>query len=422
MHPYPVPVVLVGTDHPNATAYSNFILRRQDEMRMVAIVGQGERANTVAEAHSIPHRRRFPTWQTFLSCPPLADFALMCLPPEEQTQVALHTLRTGYHVLLNTPIATNPRDCIAFVDTAEKTRRMVLAGGGLRYSGYYRSLYDILRSGRLGQIISYHHERTIPFWHVAHAFLRGSSPDNIFDNPMLFQVGLAELDLMLWLLESNIETISSTGSVRHFDLQNAPTKEVLPTLCVENCPIEPECPFSAIGVYLERRFRGQPQRGWPYTDLADQEDREAIVRAIEDRPWGECVFQLERQVLDHQNILMTGMGGINLSLAISGHSLEDSRTVQINGTQGVLTATFSATETAVTFHDHATRKENTMNFHLASRGTDDSLLGNIAKIARGESQPLNLAAQTLGAHLLAFAAEDARLSARVINFREYRNP
>ena len=44
----------------------------------------------------------------------------------------------------------------------------------LRYSQYTRAITDIIRSGRLGQLINAQHIEPVGHWHFAHSYVRGN--------------------------------------------------------------------------------------------------------------------------------------------------------------------------------------------------------------------------------------------------------
>jgi predicted dehydrogenase len=421
MLPSPIAVVLVGAGQRGARTYASYALRRPEEMRLVAVAEPDDvRRNQLGDEHNIPYKRRFRSWEDLLDAPLLGDVALICTPDDLHLQPSIYALRAGYHVLLETPIALTIADCLQLVQTTQSAHQQLIVSHALRYTAFYRALHDIIASHRVGKIISYKQDRLIPLWYSAHQFIRNPQRTG-GENPILLMEGVHELDLMLWLLKEDIETVGAVGSSRYFDLSHAPAPNIPPS-CVESCPIEAECPFSAVGTYLEKRYRGMPQKGFPYSVLADgDETQPTLVAAIEQTDWGKCVYHYQTQLVDHQTILIKSPSGVNVTLTINAHSPIDERTIQIDGSQGSLTAEFVGLESRIRFYDHATGKENIINFRLGpyGHGGDHGLLGNLVKVLRGEAESLTLASQTIRAHLLAFAAEEARQQDRVCHFPSY---
>ena len=53
-------------------------------------------------------------------------------------------------------------------------------------------------------------------------------------------------------------------------------------------------------------------------------------------------------------------------------------------------------------------------------GGDEGIMADFVKVLRGEAQALTSSRETLESHLMAFAAEEARLNGRVIAMDEFR--
>ncbi len=69
-----------------------------------------------------------------------------------------------------------------------------------------------------------------------------------------------DLDVLVWNLGSPVKRLSSVGSLMHYRAESVGPE--IPLRCTDGCPIEAECPFSAIGIYLdyERTFPDARER------------------------------------------------------------------------------------------------------------------------------------------------------------------
>jgi len=416
--PPPIPVVLIGAGQRGTEAYSSYALRRPEEIRVVAVADPNEtRRQRMAEAHQIPPKRRFRTWQDLLDNPMMGEAALICTPDDLHVAPAIGAMEMGYHVVVETPLAPTPQDCFKLIHAAEVQRKLLMITHVLRYTAFYRALHDIVQSGRLGQIINYQQHYALPFWLTAHRFVRGNER-----SPFILAVGCHEFDLMQWILKEPIQTVSSVGAQQHFHLETAPIANV-PERCIDNCPIEPECPFSAMGTYLERRFPGMPANGFPYTALADGDETPAkLVHAVEESKWGRCVYHLGTPVADHQSVILQTQSGVTATVTISGHGASEGRVIRIDGSHGSIVAEFIGLDSHITVTDHATGKNNNINFRIGptGHGGDHGLMGTLVKILREETASLVTAHQVINSHLLAFAAEESRLSQQVIDFPTFQ--
>ena len=417
----PIPVVLIGAGQRGAGAYASYALRRPEEMRIVAVAEPDDRKRAqLAKDHEIPAKRCFRSWEDLLDAPVMGEAALVCTADDQHVAPSIGALEVGYHVVVETPMAQTPSQCLKLLETAKSNRQMLLLTHVLRYTAFYRALFNIVRSGRLGQIVQYNHHYSMAFWHMAHRFVRGSERHNSV-SPMILSAGSHEFDLLLWLLDDSIESVSSSGSLQHFRIEKAPIGNV-PERCVDECPIEEECPFSAIGTYIDKRFRDQPSSGWPYSALAHgDESPEALDNAIRKGEWGKCVYHYDNDVVDHQAVILETKSGVSAALTISGHNMTERRMIKIDGSHGSLVADFNGLDSHITVAVHATKQESTMNFRLGStgHGGDHGLMGALRKVVHGEAPPLTLAQDTWLSHMLAFAVEEARTSRKVVTFPHY---
>jgi hypothetical protein len=164
-----------------------------------------------------------------------------------------------------------------------------------------------------------------------------------------------------------------------------------------------------------------PPKGYPFvTPTSMDASGEVVQRAIESGPWGNCVFYTEREIVDQQSILLTTRSDANVVLNINANSIEDIRSIHIEGSKGKLVAEFIGLESHITFMEHGGGKENKINFRIGpgTHGGDHGLMGNLVKLLRGEAESLTLAPDAVQAHLLAFAVEEARHSQRAIAFQK----
>lgn len=416
--PPPIPVVLIGAGQRGTEAFASYALRRPEEIRVVAVADPNETRRTrVAEAHQIPLKRRFRNWQDLLDNPLMGEAALVCTPDEIHVAPAIGAMEAGYHVVLETPAAQTPEGCFQLVQAAEARHKLLMLTHVLRYTAFYRAMHDIVQSGRLGQLVTYQQQYTLPFWLMAHRFVRGHE-----HSPLILSVGCHEFDLMQWILKEPVQTVSSMGSLQHFHLAAAPVANI-PDRCLENCPIEPDCPFSAMGTYLERRFPGMPASGFPYTSLADgDENANKLVQAVEEGRWGRCVYHMSSPVVDHQAVMLQTASGISATVNISGHGASEGRIIRIDGSHGSMVAEFIGLDSHITVTDHASGKQNNINFRIGptGHGGDHGLMGTLVKVLRDETPSLTTAQNVINSHLIAFAAEEARQTQQVVDFPAYQ--
>jgi predicted dehydrogenase len=150
---------------------------------------------------------------------------------------------------------------------------------------------------------------------------------------------------------------------------------------------------------------------WPYTVVTDDLSRAGRQRAVEEGPYGRCVFRAGNTVVDHQVVTMESCAGASVVLVMHGHSHQESRTMRYDGTRATLRGRFTLGKNEISVHDHLTDEVERFTFTPAidaHGGGDSGVMADFVRVLRGEMEPPTPAGDAVASHLLAFAAEDAR--------------
>jgi len=422
----PLQIALIGAGGRGANAYGDYALHHPNDIRFVAVAEPiSERRERFAALHDIPRDRQFSTWEDLLVRPRLADALIIATQDQQHTAPTLAALHAGYPVLLEKPMATTLEECVTLVRTAESTGQPLLICHVLRYTAFFSTLYQIVQSGRLGDVITVEHRENVAYWHMAHSFVRGHWRNKEYSSPMILAKCCHDLDLLYWILGQPVTRLSSVGSLRHFRPDQAPRADV-PQRCLDGCPVAEECPYYAPGIYLEHRPWGEAgkTRTWPMTALAHGNlDPDAIRQALQEGPYGRCVYHCDNDVVDHQIVLMENAASTSIALCMHGHSHQEGRTLRYDGTRATLRGIFSSECSEITIHDHPTNTVERIDFTEGiggHGGGDTGLMDAFVQALRGEQSPLTSGRASLESHLMAFAAEQARLERTVIDMNAFR--
>jgi hypothetical protein len=166
-------------------------------------------------------------------------------------------------------------------------------------------------------------------------------------------------------------------------------------------------------------------RGWPVSVISEDSSLAARQRALEDGPWGRCVYRCDNDVVDHQVVSMEMESGTTVSLVMHGHSHREGRTMRYDGTRATLIAHFHVGDQEIQVHDHLTGQVEVVRpaagaLATGHSGGDAGLMAGLVRAVRDRGQSLTTARQSLESHLMAFAAEEARLEGTVVHLEEYR--
>jgi len=407
-------LVMVGAGGRGYHAYGRYALEHPEDVRFVAVVEPNDdRRRRFAEAHGIPAERQLRTWEDLVSRPLLGRAAVNATMDRTHHPSTLALLEAGYDVLLEKPMATTPEQCVELVRTAEQRGRILQICHVLRYAPFFLSVYDLVASGRLGEIVSLQWNENLAYWHFAHSFVRGKWANSHTSGPMILTKCCHDLDLLFWMLGRPV-SLASFGTLTHF----APDRvgPTIPDRCTDGCPIEEECPYYAPRIYIERN-PGQ----WARDPVSLDHSPEALRHGLDTGPYGRCVYRSDNDVVDHQVVLLNFPNGLTATLTMQGASPVEGRTLRIDGMRATLFGNESRTELEV--HDHLTGECERIAPAVPKGGHgggDAGIMRDFSQALRtGGAQVLTSASESLVSHLMAFAAEEARLTHEVVDMGQY---
>ena len=457
--------ILIGAGDRGYAAYGPYALAHPGEIRFVAVAEPDDvRRARFAQAHAIPPEHQFRTWEDLLARGKIADAALVCTLDRLHVEPCVAALDAGYDVLLEKPMATTLADCVRLVQAAERTGRLLQICHVLRYTGFFSTLHEIVTSGRLGKVVTVEHRENVVYWHMAHSFVRGNWRDRSVESPMILAKCCHDLDILYWNL-GPCTRLSSFGSLIHFRPEHAP--EGAPERCTDGCPVADDCPWYAPRLYLDlvplmHIARRSPSplgrlratlalrhpaavrvarrlipglaaaldyRGWPISVVSEDTSREARRRALELGPYGRCVYRCDNDVVDHQIVNIEFESGASVVLVMHGHGHEEARTMRYDGTRATLRARFAYGQgDSIEIHDHLTGRVERVKPRTGGSGHgggDEGVMAAFVRAVRDPSHVLRSRSATtarasLESHLMAFAAEQARVEGAVVDMAPYR--
>jgi predicted dehydrogenase len=411
----PITLALFGAGNRGTYAYGGYALRNPHRARFVAVAEpDAERRERFARQHDIPPERQFESWQALAAEPRMAEALVNATMDRTHVDSTLAALEAGYDVLLEKPMATTAEDCVRLVQAAECAERVLQICHVLRYTPFWRTLFDIVRSGRLGKVLAVDHRENVAYWHMAHSFVRGNWANSSVSAPMILAKCCHDMDILYWVLGNPVQRLSSFGRLSHFVEENAP--EAAPPRCTDGCPAQDECPYYAPRLYLRE------DTGWPVSVISVDTSPEARLEALRTGPYGRCVYQCDNDVVDHQVINMEMEDRATVTFTMHGHSHNNVRTLRYDGTRATLRATETTNEIAI--HDHLTGTEEVIHpgeVGGGHGGGDTGVMNAFLKTLQGiEDAVMTSARESLESHLMAFASEEARQSGEMMDMPAYR--
>ena len=470
-----IAAIMIGAGQRGADVYGEYALRNPERIRFVAVAEpDAERRQRFAEQHNIPLENQYKSWETLLEQPHpstgsgqrFGQAAFVCTQDQQHTAPTLAALRAGYDVLLEKPMATTANECRQLADVAEETGRQLHICHVLRFTKHFTKLRQIIQSGDLGEIVSVSHRENVSWWHMAHSFVRGNWRVKEDSAPMILAKCCHDLDILIWMLGQNCDHLSSVGNLLHYRSENAP--EGAPKYCLDGCPVEDTCPHYAPFIYVEllplwRSFantsKGIPRlaaqaqerfpglikalgglspslremtdyRSWPRSVVVQNPTPENLTAALQKGPYGRCVYHCDNDVVDHQVVNMQFESGTSVTLTMHGHSHVEGRFTRIQGSKAELQAGFGYGGSWIEVNQH--RSDRSIRYDTSADGSsghgggDERLMDAfLMSLDQGEmrfesASHLSTARQSLESHLMAFAAEEARIEQSVVKMDSFR--
>ena len=393
--------------------YGNYAVKFPEELDIVGVAEPIPiRRERFSKKHNIPEDKQFVTWEHVFDQAKFADIIIVTTPDNLHYGPAMAALSNDYDMLLEKPIAQQWQECADILALQKEKDAIVAVCHVLRYSPYYRKVKEVIESGVLGKLISVQHFEPIEHVHMSHSFVRGNWRVEKDTNPIILAKSCHDLDILRWWIDEPCEYVSSFGSLSWFKKENAP--EGAPLRCTDGCPIESECPYSAIQIYMREK-----QRRYVF-DLPDDPDKhdDAVMEFIKTGPYGRCVYHCDNDVNDHQVVSMQFKSGVTANFNMEAFTAYHGRRTRIMGSMGCLVGDEADLHIANFRNDsleHWNTKENS-KISSGHGGGDWGLMKDF--LLAVDKQDASLLSSNLDAsmdsHQLGFMAEVSRKEKRMV--------
>ena len=172
-----------------------------------------------------------------------------------------------------------------------------------------------------------------------------------------------------------------------------------------DCPHVDTCPYSAPKLYLD-----MARTGWPVDVITTDMSAEGRHKALEEGPYGRCVYYCDNDVVDRQVVNLEFENGGVATFTMTGLSADFYRELKIFGTEGQIRANMGTKE--IELHRFGEdSKIVPVDMGLESSGHGGGYYGIMAdflRILREGGESRSSAEISLQSHLICFAAERSR--------------
>lgn len=371
--------------------------------KRIAIVGTGSRAlgmwsidildhyNETVEFVGLcdrnPGRLEYFKRETGFTCPVFTDFEKMMKEIKPDTLIVttvdathhefiIRGMELGANIITEKPMTTDEQKCEAILAAGEKTGKRVTVTFNYRYSPHRAKLYELLRSGTIGDLTSVDFHWYLDTSHGADYFRRWH---RLKENSGSLWVHKAthHFDLLNWWVESDPAEVFAKGKLEFYGKNNT----FRHTHC-RPCPHKSQCNFY-YDITKNKTYMGL---------YVEQEKHDGYLR-------DGCVWKDDINIYDKMAATIQYANGVQVSYSLTTYSPYEGYRIAFNGTKGRIDLWIEESnpleerpyDEIVVTHNFGTREFIRVPHGQSGHGGGDRLLKD--KIFGGVTEdPLNQAA------------------------------
>ncbi|UBM58154.1 Gfo/Idh/MocA family oxidoreductase [Marinilongibacter aquaticus] len=243
------------------------------------------------------------------------DILIVSTVDATHSDFIIRGMELGADVVTEKPMTTDEEKCQAILDTERKTGKKVTVTFNYRYSPHRQKIYEILRSGDIGDITSVDFHWYLDIHHGADYFRRWH---RLVEKSGSLWVHKAShhFDLLNWWLESEPETVYALGDLEHYGKNG----EFRGETC-RSCAHKHDCQFHwdiTKSEHLTRLYVNNEKYDGYHRD--------------------GCVFRNDVNIWDKMAATIHYANKVNVSYSLTTYSPYEGYRICFNGTKGRLDA------------------------------------------------------------------------------------
>lgn len=327
-------IAILGLGSRGLQVYAPLIKENADRMELVAAADlDSGKIEAAKREYGVKAEKCFSSAEELLKADCLADALFICTQDRDHVEHAIAALKKGYHVLLEKPVSPDEEECRRLQRAAKEQDRKVCVCHVLRYTPFYSKIKELLMKGAVGKVMNIQAREDVGFFHQAHSFVRENWRNSEETSPMILAKCCHDMDLLVWLSDSECKCVSSFGELSWFKRENAPKGAA--KRCLDGCQAKDNCPYDAEKIYITNPDTGiLAGNGWPANSFVLDLSEASVRHALQEGPYGRCVYDCDNNVVDHQVVNMEMENGVTITFSMSAFSAACDRTIKIMGTMG----------------------------------------------------------------------------------------
>ena len=231
----------------------------------------------------------------------------------------VRAMELGCDVITEKPMTIDPARCEEIFSAVERTGRKVRVTFNYRYAPHNTKVFEVIRSGAIGEVTSVHFEWMLDTSHGADYFRRWHR-DKSNSGGLLVHKSTHHFDLVNFWLQSRPRTVYATGGLKFYGRENAERR-------------------GETGFY-SRAHGSEVAKSDPFAlHLADNPNLKAMYLDAEHEDAyyrDQSVFGDGISIEDTMNVLVRYRSGASMTYSLTAYAPWEGFRVSINGTQGRL--------------------------------------------------------------------------------------
>ncbi len=401
----PIRIALLGAGSRGRHVYAEYAHAHPDELKVVAVAEPNDEKRVfIVDEHEVDASYAVKDWKNLFTKKIPIDAVIIATQDSMHKEAILASLRQGYHILCEKPIVTTLEDSREIEQAAKDFSKVFVISHVLRYSPFFTRVKQLVSKGEIGTLVGIELDESVGHIHMSHSFVRGHWNNSKTSAPMILSKSCHDMDILLYLAGSDCDSVSSYGDLYHFTKGNAP--EGAPIRCTDGCPHFETCPYAAQKIYLGKNT------AWPVNTITTDLSLEGRLKALQEGPWGRCVYRCDNNVVDHQTVSAHFTNNVVATFTMSGFTMETHRSLRLMGTNGELKGDME--KGIITIEQFSSRDKKTIEIETLREGhsgSDERFVADfIRQVRENNINGETSVAASLQSHYMAFAAEASRLS------------
>jgi predicted dehydrogenase len=261
-----------------------------------------------------------------LNCPVFTDFEKMMKEVKPDTLIVttvdathhefiIRGMELGANVITEKPMTTDEDKCEAILQAEKKTGKKVIVTFNYRYSPHRAKMYELLRSGAIGELTSVDFHWYLDTRHGADYFRRWHRLKEK-SGSLWVHKATHHFDLLNWWIESDPTEVYASGALEFYGKNNS----FRHTHC-RPCPHKNNCKF-----YFDITKRKS------YMELyVNHEHHDGYLR-------DGCVWKKDIDIYDKMAATIKYANGVQVSYSLTTYSPYEGYRIAFNGTKGRIDA------------------------------------------------------------------------------------